>query len=177
MHVPVRRSRSARERAMVDVAGCLVRGISRRYHRSMRKPSLTIETFVAALAVLGAGTALGCGKADRATAAPEAVGSPAQPVAPSLSATAAAAPPTVPGSPPAATTPLAEPPANKQEKAAAPAESAPAKDGTTGSTKKTASPVRGATAPPAKPQSSGKSSSASCGAGMCTPEMKKGNGN
>ncbi len=143
----------------------------------MRKPSLSIETFVAALAVLGAGTALGCSKADRATAAPEAVGSPAQPVAPSIGATGAAALPSDPGSPPTATPLLAEAQANKQVDAAAPAENKPAKDETVGSAKKSASPVRGATAPPAKPQGSGKSPSASCGAGMCTPEMKKGNGN
>ena len=140
----------------------------------MRKPSLTIETFVTALAVLGATTTLGCSKSDRATAAPEAVGAPA-PGAPAQAATGAAAP-----ADPATTTPLAAPEANKEKTTDGPSAGSPpppaeAKPDAVGAAKKSASPVRGATAP--APKSSGKSPSASCGAGTCTPEMKKGNGN
>ncbi|MDB4941197.1 MAG: hypothetical protein JWP97_731, partial [Labilithrix sp.] len=63
----------------------------------MRKPSLGVETFMAALAVLGATTA-GCSRSDRATASPE----PA-----AAAPTAAASDPAPPAQAPAAEAPAA----------------------------------------------------------------------
>jgi fused signal recognition particle receptor len=136
----------------------------------MRKPSLSVETFVTALAVLGAGTSLGCSKApERASAAPETVAAPG-----------AAAPP-----PPAETPPVTAPTAAAPLAAPAPeAENAPKKDkdkdkdeAAPSAPSKKPGAVRSTTAPPAKPAGSQKSPSAACGAGTCTPDMKKGSGN
>jgi hypothetical protein len=145
--------------------GAFRSGTEGRYDGGMRKPSLTLETFVTALAVLGAGTSIGCSKAERATAAPEtpAANAPAPPPpavgAPAEGALPLAAPPAQPA-PPAPTAPEPESAKKKPEDTAA---------------KGGAGSVRGTVAPAPKPGSSAKSPSASCGAGGCTPDMKKGN--
>jgi len=161
--VPADRARIAAPRgAGRDVSPGTFRGAT---IEAMRKPSLTVETFVTALAFLSANTALGCSKAERATAAPEAVGAPA-----------AAAP----GAP--ATTPLLAAPQEAPAPGLASPSPAPAPESATvakdeAARKKSSAPVRGAVAPPPKAAGSAKSPSAACGAGTCTPDMKKGSGN
>jgi len=116
----------------------------------MRKPSLSVDTFVAALAVLGASASNGCSKADHASVAPE----PAAAVAPSAPASKTE------GAPAAAPSPEQAAPAT----AAAPAApvAATAVDGG----------VRRAADTDGK-----KKAGMSCGAGVCSADMKKGTGN
>lgn len=148
----------------------------------MRKPSLTVDTFVAALAVLGVTASTGCSKADHASVAPE----PA-------SAAASAAPKSD-----NAPTPPAEQAAPGSGAAAAPAGDPAAAPQAADEKKPSAQP---ANAPPANAPSKAASGSAvsaravdggvnraadgddkkkagmSCGAGMCSADMKKGSGN
>ena len=122
----------------------------------MRKPSLTVDTFVAALAVASATS--GCSKAERASAAPEpaatAVVSPAAdpaPVTPAPQAAAASAP--APESAPSTTSP-----------------ERPAKDAKPSKSAVTATPVDAGSASDKR-----KADPMTCGAGGCTADMKKGN--
>ena len=116
----------------------------------MRKPSLTFDTLVAALAVLGVSASAGCSKADRASASPE----PA--VAPGASATASAAAPSevTPPAPPAPQAAPSAPPAR---------ETKPSRAAITGTAVDGGAPAK---------KSGG---SMSCGAGTCSDDMKKGN--
>jgi hypothetical protein len=110
----------------------------------MRKPSLTLETFLTALAVVGAGASAGCSKAPapgRVTAEPPAA-APAAPAAP----------------PPNA--PVAAPPAAAEAVPVATAVGATAVDAGKPAVKK--GDTKG---------------QMSCGAGGCSPDMKKGTGN
>jgi hypothetical protein len=149
----------------------------------MRKPSLSFDTFVAALAVLGVSASAGCGRADRgAMVAPEpaAAASPAPNAPNTEGAGATGAVPAATPQPPAAAAPALPAPAAVAEK---PGQAAVADD-----EKKAAPaparaangrPIVGATAVDAganKPSSPAKSQM-SCGAGGCTADMKKGTGN
>ncbi len=137
----------------------------------MRKPSLTFDTLVAALAVLGASASAGCSKADRASASPEpASGTAAAPAATASAAHAAegasAIPPAAvaaPGAPPAP-----EPTPQAGDPSTAPPTKQPSK------TAVTATPVDGGAATKKKADSA-KDAPMSCGAGTCSADMKKGN--
>ena len=134
----------------------------------MRKPSLSLETFAAALAVLGA--ASGCAKEERAL--------------PESPPPAAAAPQTQPlgaaADQPAATTTPSVPADGKptESGAAAAAAAAPA-------VQPANAPVVGRAVEGAKKKDAlkpgaaagSKQVNAACGAGTCTDDMKKGNGN
>lgn len=192
MHVPcgdrsrTRDDRCGDERGRLGQRGGVPRGgISRQrctgYDASMRKPSLSLDTFVAALAVLGVTASTGCSKADRASVAPE----PAAAVAPGAPKTegapAAAAPPPeqaaqATGAPAPAADPAAPADARTRPSTAnAPAPNAPSSKAATGS-------AVGATAldggvKRAADGDDKKKAGMSCGAGTCSADMKKGTGN
>ncbi|MEA2748934.1 MAG: hypothetical protein QOI41_3077 [Myxococcales bacterium] len=146
----------------------------------MRKPSLSVDTFVAALSVLGAlgatATATGCSKADHASVAPEPASAAATaapktegaPAAPAEQPVPAAVPAAAPGADPAAAGQAADekkpaaPPASPQKAAVAAPVGATALDG---GVKRAAD------------SDDKKKAGMSCGAGMCSADMKKGSGN
>jgi len=148
----------------------------------MRKPSLSVDTFVAALAVLGAAASTGCSKADHASVAPEPAAAVA-PGAPAPNAEGTPAPP-APAAPPAQAAqatgapgaPAADPatPNAADDSAKAPRPSAGAKAAT-------ASPVGAADVDGGVKRAADtdgkKKAGMSCGAGMCSADMKKGTGN
>lgn len=123
---------------------------------SMKKPSLSVETFlVSLLAVTTAAGGAGCRSAERASAEPSAESSK-----PAPAASAAA--------PGATTTPAAA----GAGAAAAPvvaADEGPAKDPKDQKREATVTAVDAGVAVPVKK----KAASASCGAGGCSPDMKK----
>lgn len=131
----------------------------------MRKPSLTFDTFVAALVVATA--TAGCSKAERASAAPDLAPPAASPAAdptPAAPPAEVAAPPAENGAP-AAPAPAAPPPVasagdpTRAGKGLTPSKSAVTAtpvDAGSGAAKRKADPM-------------------SCGAGGCTADMKKGN--
>jgi hypothetical protein len=141
----------------------------------MRKPSLTVDTFVAALAVLGVTASTGCSKAEHASVAPEPASAaapaapksdnaptpPAAQAAPAPLATAAAAAP--------AAEPAAAPQAADAKKPNAPARAAA---GSAVSGRAVDGGVNRAADGDDK-----KKAGMSCGAGMCSADMKKGSGN
>ncbi len=148
------------------------------YDGVMRKPSLTLDTFAAALAVLGASSAtasIGCSKAERAPAATIAP-APEPPSAASAAAPAAASP--SPGLPsaaePAAQAAPPAPIAAPKSDQAAPADP---KRPPAAASKTSGNPV-GATAVDGGrgvADEKKKPAGMTCGAGMCSADMKKGN--
>jgi len=139
----------------------------------MRKPSLTFDTLVAALAVLGASASAGCSKADRASASPEpASGAAAVPAATASAAPAAegaaATPPAAVAAPGAPAAPEPSPAPQAGDPSIAPPSKQPSK------TAVTATPVDGGAATKKKTDSA-KDAPMSCGAGTCSADMKKGN--
>ena len=158
----------------IDVArGALPRGgVSRRarcgYAAWMRKPSLTVDTFVAALAVLGVtASSVGCSRGAPSVSAEPAPQSSA-PLAPGAKAGSESSPVK------AADEKAPEPPA--QPTAAAAAAAAPSPE----PVKPPSKGIVGATAVDGgkiRANDNTKNPSASCGAGSCTPDMRKGSGN
>jgi predicted component of type VI protein secretion system len=149
----------------------------------MRKPSLTVDTFVAALAVLGVTASVGCSKADHASVAPEPA-SAAAPAAPKSDnaptppaeqaapgSAAAAAPAADPAAPQGADEkkPTAQPANAPQAQANAPSKAA---SGSAVSARAVDGGVKRAADGDDK-----KKAGMSCGAGMCSADMKKGSGN
>ena len=142
-------------------------GISRRairaYDGRMRKPSLTADTFVTALAVLGVAASaapLGCSKAENASVAPEPAAATAQ-AAPASGGAGAVAPADPAASAAAASGAAAAPAAAAPAPAPAPV-AATAVDGGV----KPAGAIGGS-----------KKAQMACGAGTCSADMKKGTGN
>lgn len=135
----------------------------------MRKPSLTLDTFVAALAVLGASASAGCSKADRASASAE------PPAAAAPAASTAANEPA--RSPEAPAPPAPQAAAATPEVAASVAVPSAAAPDLKSKGIVAATPVDAGTArsSPAKRGAPDKDVPMSCGAGMCTADMKKGN--
>jgi hypothetical protein len=110
-----------------------------------RKPALTADVFLAALAVLG-GTSVACSRSERAAPAPDTPAAVSQPPAP----------------PPAASPLTAAPTACAAAAPAGPSEEAK-HEVDAGKEKAAGKP------PPAK------KAGAACGASGCSPDMKKGN--
>lgn len=151
-------------------------GISRQasagYDAAMRKPSLSLDTFVTALAVLGATASAGCSKTTPASnASPEPPAAAAPLAAPQATATAPA--------PQAAEPAAAATAADESERKSPAPPAAPAAAPKVGA----ASPVGATAVDGGKPRGvgdglkKGDKGSMSCGAGGCSPDMKKGNGN
>ena len=164
-------------------------GISRHacsgYDAPMRKPSLSVDTFVTALAVLGAAASAasaGCSKSENAGVAPE----PAAAVAGSANAQGGAAP--------------AAPPAQAAPALGGAAAAAPVDPASNAPNTANAADEKAAVQPPGAPQRSGapspvaaaavdggvkgtgesggkKNVQMACGAGTCSADMKKGTGN
>lgn len=123
----------------------------------MRKPALTFDTFVAALAVVSATASAGCSKAEHAAAAPE-------PAAPAVVSSAVDPPPATPAAQATAA------PAPAPESAPSKITETPAKDAKPSRSAVTAIPVDAGSASDKK-----KADPMTCGAGGCTADMKKGN--
>lgn len=148
----------------------------------MRKPSLTMDVFVAALAVLGATASTGCSKAEHASVAPEPA-SAAAPAAPkSDDGPTPSAQQAAPGAG-AAATPAADPAAaplaaDEKKPTAQPASPPPANAPSRAASGSavTAKAVDGGVKRAADGDDK-KKAGMSCGAGVCSADMKKGSGN
>lgn len=143
----------------------------------MRKPSLSFDTFVAALAVLGVSGSAGCSRADRgAKVAPEPAATASPPAsAESTAQSGAQATPSPAAAPPA---PAAAPPAPAPTagQVTVPDETKPTvakPKSVAGPTPVRATAVDGGAADKVEK----KKANMSCGAGGCTADMKKGTGN
>jgi hypothetical protein len=138
----------------------------------MRTPSLSVDTFAAALAVLAAAASSGCSKADHASVAPE----PAAAVAPGVPA-----PSGEQGA--AATAPAAQnaPAPSDPAVANAAADNAKPTAPNVATKSAAASPVAAAAVDGGVKRAADadgkKKAGMSCGAGMCSADMKKGSGN